>query len=145
MADISQHWPHLADTFFYRLFDERPESDTTDTCTSSARRTPDTSNDRVKESHARSWLRVFWKSVRYGHSTAAISRFGRQVKAYLGTSEVYSLHGELQGLECLGVQWWPRCETATCHACVRILPNVTYHRYTSPYHPIPSCPLIEDT
>lgn len=33
----------------YRLFDERPESDTTDTCTSSARRILDTSSDRAKQ------------------------------------------------------------------------------------------------
>lgn len=32
----------------FRLFEERPASDITDTCTSSARRTLDTSNDKVK-------------------------------------------------------------------------------------------------
>lgn len=38
-----------ADHQIYRSFDERPESDTTDTCTSSARRILDTSSDRAKQ------------------------------------------------------------------------------------------------
>ena len=39
-----------------RLFEERPESDTTDTCTLSAKRTRDTSNGKVEE-------RVEWEEV----------------------------------------------------------------------------------
>jgi hypothetical protein len=38
----------MANDQICRLFDERQESDTTDTCTSSARRTLDTSSDRAK-------------------------------------------------------------------------------------------------
>jgi hypothetical protein len=38
-----------ANIYIRRSFDERPESDTTDTCTSSARRILDTSSDRAKQ------------------------------------------------------------------------------------------------